>query len=106
MTIHLPLPLSTKVSTKKHCQKTSYDGPVLRDRFNCNVFREKRYEVITLDINPNFDPDISIDLLQWDYQASFPPGNFDVLAVSPHCIDYRTAAVSHQGDLKWYDSVV
>jgi len=40
--------------------------------------------VLTLDINPKFQPTICCDLLDWDFEK-FKPGHFDVIVASPPC---------------------
>jgi len=46
-------------------------------------WENKNHEIITLDINPLFKPDICIDVL--DY---FPKENFDVVFASPPCTHF------------------
>ena len=48
-----------------------------------SVFRKKGYEVVTLDNNPKFQPDILTNILDWDYKNVYPEGHFDVIAASP-----------------------
>ena len=41
------------------------------------------YTVTTLDINKNYKPDIIANVLDFDYQSHFKPGDFDALDFSP-----------------------
>jgi hypothetical protein len=52
------------------------------------AFRKKGYEVVTLDYDQKFSPDILTDVLAWDYQLTFPPGYFETIAASPPCTEY------------------
>jgi hypothetical protein len=46
------------------------------------VFADRGYEVTRLDSNARFDPDILVDILDWEYWT-YPPGWFTVIAASP-----------------------
>ena len=37
-----------------------------------NRLRELGYEVVSLDINPRYKPDICVDILQWQYAKMYP----------------------------------
>ena len=50
------------------------------------IFRERGYQVVSVDINPSFKPDVVADLLSWNYW-SYEPGYFDVVAASPPCTE-------------------
>ena len=44
---------------------------------------------VSLDINRRFgDPDIEIDILEWDYKSAFNPGDFDVIFAGCPCTEY------------------
>ena len=47
------------------------------------VFRERGYHVITVDLDPKYEPDIRIDMLTWEYWLAFPKGYFSVIACTP-----------------------
>jgi hypothetical protein len=47
------------------------------------AFKEQGFEVITLDFNAKYRPDILVDILDWDYEKAFSPGYFHTIAVSP-----------------------
>jgi len=44
-------------------------------------------EVISLDIEPTFNPTITTDILTWDYTI-YPPGHFHTIWASPPCQDF------------------
>lgn len=48
------------------------------------AMRDRGWQVITLDIDPQFNPDIVADLCEWVYHG--PP--VDLLWISPPCIDF------------------
>ena len=59
---------------------------------------EKRgFEVVSLDIDPRFNPQIVCDIMQWDYRGGewngkkFRPGFFKVVCASPPCTEYSRA---------------
>ena len=54
------------------------------------VFKQYGWEVVSLDINPNFEPDILQDILTWDY-TSYPPDYFQCVWASPMCTQYSRA---------------
>ncbi len=51
------------------------------------ILEGRGYEVTTVDISSNFEPNILTDLLQWNFQEAFPKGHFDVIACSPHSLN-------------------
>ena len=48
---------------------------------------DKNWDYISLDIEPNHNPDILIDFLEWDYKTVKP----DILWASPDCAVYSMA---------------
>jgi hypothetical protein len=55
-----------------------------------NVFREKGYEVVSLDYNKKFDATHSVDILTWDYKI-YPEDYFDTIWASPDCTTWSLA---------------
>ena len=55
------------------------------------VAKEMGWEVISLDIDPKFKPDICVDILDFNYTI-FPPGSFDLVHASPPCTLYSIAS--------------
>jgi len=49
------------------------------------------WEVVTIDINPEFNPTICCDLEQWDFIEEFKkfkPQDFDLIWASPPCVEF------------------
>jgi len=53
------------------------------------VCNEKGWEVISLDIEPKYNPSICIDFLEWDYKSV---DNIDIIWASPDCSCYSMAS--------------
>ena len=70
------------------------------------AFREAGWEVISLDLEPKFRPDILCDVLQWDFRAAFPPGHFDFVWSSPPCVEFSRALTTRPRRLEVGDSTV
>jgi len=60
------------------------------------VAREMGYDVCTLDIDVRCNPDICIDVLEFDYRA-YPVGHFDIIWASPDCRTFSCARRSNLG---------
>lgn len=54
------------------------------------AFRDRGHSVITLDINPKFNPDIVADIL--DIKSIHDIGEFDIILASPPCEVFSVAA--------------
>ena len=54
------------------------------------AFKEKGWEVVSLDIDPGSGADITADILEWDYR-SFAQGYFDAVWASPCCTHFSRA---------------
>ena len=85
--------------------------PRLLDLFSgsgsvANLFREKGYEVVTLDIDPKYQADIHIDILVWEYWTAYPPGHFNVIACSPPCTEFSQAMTRRRRELDYADALV
>lgn len=48
------------------------------------------YEVFSLDIDECFKPDVTEDILKWDYKSMFPSGHFHIIWASPPCTEYSS----------------
>ena len=59
-----------------------------------DVFRAQGCQVISLDNNEKYQPDIPIDILKWEYWKEYKPGTFDVIMASPPCTEYSSAMTS------------
>lgn len=78
------------------------DRPRLLDMFTgtgsvARAAEELGFEVHTLDIDPKCEPDICADILEFDYEAAFAPGYFDIIWASPPCETFSAARRSNIG---------
>jgi site-specific DNA-cytosine methylase len=56
-------------------------------------------EVISLDFDPKYKPDICCDIMNWDYKT-YDKNHFDIIWASPDCRLYSTLQYTHIGR-KW-----
>ena len=69
-------------------------------------FKKLGWDVVSLDLSPEFQPTICTDLMAWDYRSC--PGTFDCIHASPPCTHYsraRTVAKTPR-DLEGSDALV
>ena len=69
------------------------------------AFKEILWDVVSVDIHDRFKPDITADILLWDYTV-FPPCHFDVIWSSPPCTEYSCAKTVGIRDLVAADALV
>ena len=70
------------------------------------AFERLGWEVVSLDINPKFNPTIVADILQWDYTV-FPREYFQFVWASPVCTQYsKVRATGGPRDLEGADKLV
>jgi hypothetical protein len=70
-----------------------------------DCFRQKGYEVVSLDIDPRCHPTFPCDIFLWDYEQ-FPPGFFDVVAASVPCVEYSIALTNRPRNFNYSDQLV
>ena len=71
-----------------------------------NRLKQLGYQVVSLDIDPKTKPDLTQDIMQWDFRAAFPKGKFEIIAASVPCTEYSKAKTIGVRDLTWSDRVV
>ena len=55
------------------------------------VFTANGCDVVSLDVEARFQPDIVANVLRFDYRAAFRPGEFDYVWASPPCTEFSMA---------------
>lgn len=55
------------------------------------AFERLGHHVVSVDLDPTFQPSILVDMLSWDYASQFAPGTFGFIHASPPCTEYSTA---------------
>ncbi len=63
------------------------------------MLADEGYEVLSLDIDPKFNPTIVADVLEWDLRAAYPVGHFDVVFACPPCDQMSRARTTKQRDM-------
>lgn len=53
------------------------------------AMRQRGWDVVSVDNDPRLDPDISVNIQDWDYKM-FGPGSFDLVWASPPCTEFSS----------------
>ena len=63
------------------------------------VLETMGFEVVTVDKDPAWHPEIFVDVLQWEFW-NLPRGQFQVIFASPPCTEYSQALTTRPRDLQ------
>lgn len=63
-------------------------------------------KIVTVDVDPAFNPSILTDVREWKVSHDFKVGHFDMIWASPPCTQYSLAKTIGTRDLQTADSVV
>ena len=69
------------------------------------AFERMGHEVVSVDIEPQFNPSLCVDILTWDY-TEFEPHSFFFIHASPPCTEYSKAKTKGVRNLEFADSLV
>ena len=69
-------------------------------------FRGIGYEVVSVDVERRYEPDIIADIGTWPVWKFFPKGWFDVVGCCPPCTEYSRAMTSRPRDFEKADRLV
>jgi len=84
----------TEVDPKRALDLFSGSGSVRR------TLQRHGFEVVSLDIDPSSHSTITIDILEWDFASTYPPGYFQIITASPPCTEFSIAKSTSERDLQ------
>ena len=70
------------------------------------VLEQHGFHVETLDNDPERDPSICTNIMEWDYRSAFQPGHFHIITAAPPCTEYSAAKWRPPRDPESADPVV
>jgi transposase InsO family protein/uncharacterized protein YacL (UPF0231 family) len=104
-----------KVRILDICKGTGSISNAIKNRL-VSTFGRDAFEIITIDIDKQFEPDYNLDIMQWRYwkdmrdpktkQFIFQPGTFDLVVFSPPCTEYSVAKTIGYRNLLMADRIV
>ncbi len=71
----------------------------------CKYLTKQGFEVTSLDNNKSAEPDICIDIMEWNYRE-YPPKYFRLKSAGPPCTEYSRAKTVGERKLEEADQVV
>ena len=84
----------TEVGPKRALDFFSGSGSVRR------TLQRHGFELVSLDIDPSSHSTITIDILEWDFASTYPPGYFQIITASPPCTEFSIAKSTSERDLQ------
>ena len=70
-----------------------------------SVYREKGWQVVSLDNDPRWKPEICCDIRMWSFR-DLPQGYFDVIFAAPPCTEYSTSKTTKERNIAEANSLV
>ena len=70
------------------------------------VFNKNNCNIVTLDLNNRFNPNIEIDIIELDFERLFKKHAFDIIWASPECTEYSLCKTTQQRDILTSNKVV
>ena len=70
------------------------------------IFNKNNCNIVTLDIENRFNPNIELDILELDFERLFKKNSFDIIWASPECKEYSLCKTTQQRDLLTANRIV
>ena len=69
------------------------------------VYRDMGFEVVSVDSDPKWGADYSVDVLHWDYKKILKPGQFHTVVVGLPCTEFSRALTTRKRNLRLADGL-
>ena len=69
------------------------------------IFQQRGFQVTTLDLDPKWQADIQVNILEWEYRR-LSPGWFHTIFAAPPCTEYSQAMTCRPRNLDLADAIV